>query len=171
MTTTTTTDPAEPPPVDDSVWYFAYGSNMRSSVMANRGMTPLDKVLVKIPTHVLTFDIFGMPFSEPSMASIAPKSQVTTDTVLRLGPPAELPPIHGIAYLITRADYVALVKSEGGGSAYREIAIEADVLRHDDAAAGHSIGSTLTVYTLEAKYPFRPNATPSQRYMVRVCPF
>ncbi|KAK2616701.1 hypothetical protein QQS21_000313 [Conoideocrella luteorostrata] len=153
--------------IADTVWYFAYGSNMRSFIMVNRGIKPLEQALVKIPTYVLTFKIFGMPYSEPSMASIANMSHVDVNTVLRRGSPAPLPPIHGIAYLITRADYVTLVKSEDGGSACRDIALEADVFRHAEPDSG-TMGPKLTVFTLEAKYPFRPNATPSQRYIVSV---
>lgn len=56
---------------DQSFWYFAYGSNMRLSTMTGRGITPLTMEVVEVTTHYLTFDIFGIPYPEPSYASIA----------------------------------------------------------------------------------------------------
>ncbi|CAM1502581.1 Fc.00g073570.m01.CDS01 [Cosmosporella sp. VM-42] len=146
-----------------SVWYFAYGSNMRASVMSNRSITPQEAVLARIPTHVLTFDIFGFPYSEPSFASIAERSHVAVQTVLSRNGAVELPPIHGVAYLISQEEYIRLVISEGGGVAYREIEIEAEILTGGET--GQSSGQRIVVSTLEAKYPFRPNAAPSARYL------
>ncbi|EHK22002.1 uncharacterized protein TRIVIDRAFT_151379 [Trichoderma virens Gv29-8] len=143
------------------VWYFAYGSNMRSSVMTNRSITPQRAVAARVPTHVLTFDIFGFPYSEPSFASIAERSNVAVKTVLSKNGTVELPPVHGVAYLITQEEYIKLVVSEGGGVAYREIEIEAEFLTEK----GQPSGQRATVSTLEAKYPFRPNAAPSARYL------
>src|SRR3569833_4454868 len=59
------------PRAADMVWFFAYGSNMKSSVMERRGITPLAVQRLCVPSHVRTFDVFGAPFSEPAMASIA----------------------------------------------------------------------------------------------------
>ncbi|RDW70937.1 hypothetical protein BP6252_07500 [Coleophoma cylindrospora] len=144
------------------VWYFGYGSNMRASVMASRSITPQNMLVVRVQSHVLTFDVFGFPYTEPSMASIAERSQVHKGTtVLCHNELTDLPPVHGIAYLISREDYVRLVISEGGGVAYREVELEAEIIHDDPMLAGKK----LVVLSLEAKYPFRPNATPSMRYL------
>jgi hypothetical protein len=41
------------------VWYFAYGSNMKSESMEKRAITPLDAKAVNVPGFYLNFDIFG----------------------------------------------------------------------------------------------------------------
>ncbi|KAK1843704.1 gliotoxin biosynthesis protein [Colletotrichum chrysophilum] len=157
-------DQADKPllPKAGPVWYFAYGSNMRSSVMAGRSIIPQQTAVARIPTHVLTFDIFGFPYSEPSFASIAKRSQVTVDTVLSTDKniPFESLPVHGVAYLISQEEYIRLVISEGGGVAYREIDVEAEFLNSSEEPIQKVI-----VSTLEAKHPFRPNAAPSARYL------
>lgn len=140
------------------VWYFAYGSNMRSSVMLNRGLKPLAAEKVVVPSHVLTFDIFGLPYSEPAMASIATISDSNKKSSSR--PPA----VHGIAYLLHHADYVSLVVSEGAGVAYSEVELEAIALT--SGGTEEHARRRITVHTLIARYPFRPNAAPSLRYLV-----
>lgn len=149
-------------PEEDKIWYFAYGSNMRSSVMAGRGIIPSAVENVVVPTHILTFDVFGVPYSEPAMASIfkppqpaivrheqAMDSNAATVTVQ--------PPVHGVAYLLSHRNYRSLVVSEGAGIAYRETEVDAYRIYGQ---------SKIVVRTLVARYPFRPNAAPSVRYLV-----
>lgn len=138
------------------IWYFAYGSNMRSAVMKNRGVPVLAAKRAVIPAYGLTFDVFGVPYSEPAMASIAPRDG--------LGSPAEKTSlaVHGVAYLLGLADYRKLIVSEGAGVAYTEAVVEAEALE------GASVGGhrpIFVVHTLVARYPFRPNALPSARYL------
>ncbi|KAJ6187824.1 hypothetical protein N7519_002732 [Penicillium mononematosum] len=152
---------------DKGIWYFAYGSNMRSSVMKRRGITALDAKLVVVPSHYLTFDIFGIPYAEPSFASIAAFVPEKV-TILQTASPARhtlVPAAHGVAYLLTPADYRQLVISEGGGVAYDEIEVDAEILHLDDG--GHE-PTKLVARTLQAKYPWEPNGSPSARYLV--CP-
>jgi gliotoxin/aspirochlorine biosynthesis gamma-glutamylcyclotransferase len=133
------------------VWYFAYGSNMRSSVMSSRGLHIAASQPVVVPSHILTFDVFGIPYTEPAMASIT----------LRISsrPAEQLPDVHGAVYLLSHSDFARLVLSEGAGTAYREIEVEAHVLGPEQRV--------IKARTLVARYPFRPNALPSVRYMVR----
>ncbi|KAL9125538.1 MAG: hypothetical protein Q9217_005277 [Psora testacea] len=139
-------------------WYFAYGSNMKSSVMKGRGIIPVNIRCVVIPTHCLTFDIFGIPYSEPSFASVAEFVRVARDEG-RNSAGGGIPPVHGVAYLLSSKDYHRLVVTEGGGVAYNEIAVDARILGEDQD------DKIITVYTLKAKYPWRPNGAPSKRYM------
>jgi len=147
----------------DKVWYFAYGSNMKSSVMERRGMKPLAVKQLVIPSHVLTFDIFGVPYTEPAMASIAERETLTGPQ--RAGrdkhqqPP---PPVHGIGYLLSAGDFKNLVVSEGAGTAYTEVELQAQILGPSERG-----GDSLPVRTLVGRYPFRPNPLPSARYLVR----
>ncbi|RBR09786.1 hypothetical protein FVER53590_13317 [Fusarium verticillioides] len=54
----------------DMVWYFAFGSNMASTTMERRQLSPRDSRPVLVPSHVLCFDVFGVPYMEPAMAGI-----------------------------------------------------------------------------------------------------
>ncbi|KAK2052750.1 hypothetical protein LY76DRAFT_598380, partial [Colletotrichum caudatum] len=158
----------------DPVWYFAYGSNLHPSVMARRGITPLNARCVSVPSHVLVFDVFGVPYSEPAMAGIQQKP-AGCDT----------PAVHGVAYLLSASDYERLRVSEGAGTGYRDVVLEADCIStptaHRDAATmaqdagpsrpsgnnGEPEDSRFSVTTLVAKSPFDPPLLPSRRYMVR----
>ncbi|KAL2869633.1 gamma-glutamyl cyclotransferase gliK [Aspergillus lucknowensis] len=137
----------------EGIWYFAYGSNMRSSVMKGRGIMPLKMQAVIVPDYMLCFDIFGIPYAEPAFASIAP---LLNNEVSGKSP---IPPVHGVAYLLTADDYRRLVVTEGAGVGYDEITVQARVLDSDEEQA------EITARTLKAKYPFRPNRVSSKRYM------
>jgi hypothetical protein len=138
---------------EESVWYLGYGSNMKSSVMSSRKIQPLESCPVKVPDYVLTFDVFGLPYSEPAMASI---SRWTMNNHNSQG---SVPCVHGVAYRLSAADMRRLIKTEGGGVAYHMIEMEAFRTNGDDAG--------LKLRTLVARYPRRPNAAPSLRYRVR----
>lgn len=148
-------------------WYFAYGSNMKSSIMTGRGIVPFAIKSVVVPTHILTFDIFGIPYREPSFASVAQLAtdeddeSKTTSHLAEARPPA----VHGVAYLLSREDYCRLVVSEGAGVGYDEIEVNAFVLNEGDDGE-LSQRENIVVRTLKAKFPWRPNGAPSARYMV-----
>lgn len=140
-----------------ALWYFGYGSNMKSSTMKSRGIEVLDVRAVKVSSYILTFDVFGLAYSEPSMASIAQyQVSANNDTDGCKTPPD----VHGVAFCITRSDFKRLIASEGGGVAYREIEVEGTSLEADDVV--------IPMHTLIAKYPRRPNAAPSGRYLASV---
>ncbi|KAJ5107492.1 hypothetical protein N7456_004167 [Penicillium angulare] len=145
----------------ESVWYFGYGSNMKSSVMANRGITPLSVKVGLVPTFILTFDIFEIPYTEPSFESIAlypEKTEVAAEGVT-------IPPVHGVLYQLEREDYLRLVRSEGSGVGYDEITVEAYILETQADGTVIATEECIMAQTLKAKYPWRPNPGPSQRYM------
>jgi hypothetical protein len=150
---------------DSRIWYFAYGSNMKVAVLKRRSISPYATVSVLVPTHVLNFDIFGFPYSEPAFASISRRATTPAGTVFCPDTSTAVPSVHGVAYLISLEDYRNLVVSEGGGVAYDEIEVEATVVRQCNGSSPQP-GERLTVHTLEARYPLRPNGAPSQRYLV-----
>ena len=153
------------------VWYFAFGSNMRKSVMERRGMQPLATETVVIPSHRLSFEVFGVPYSEPAMASITAFSQSprTSEHIH--------PPVQGVAYLLSQTDYAKLLISEGVGTGYVEVELNARPINSKTYGATaersrdgeEESGDRLRVRTLIAKFPFRPDfpPRPSKRYMVR----
>ncbi|QGI65294.1 hypothetical protein CEK26_009245 [Fusarium fujikuroi] len=138
----------------DMVWYFAYGSNMASTTLIRRQLSPKDSRPVVVFSHVLCFDVFGVPYKEPAMAGIRERTPVD-DT-------KATPSVHGMAYLLSREEYHRLIVSEGAGVAYVEmelIARTCSTVCTERAATCEEI----PVWTLMARFPFRPEALPSVR--------
>ncbi|KAE8556045.1 hypothetical protein TMatcc_003352 [Talaromyces marneffei ATCC 18224] len=128
-------------------WYFAYGSNMSLSVLTGRrSIKPLKVELVSIPSHVLCFNVPGMPYTEPAMGGISQKQHKGQESVT------------GVAYMLTDDDFSRLVASEGGGIAYTLVQLDSLSLRD---------GSTIPINTFTARRPVSigKQRLPSERYM------
>jgi hypothetical protein len=94
-----------PPGLKDNVWYLAYGSNMNSKVFkGRRKISPMEFHPVRVPGWTLDFHLPSMPYFEPGMASVH-KIQKGSDEQ----------ELHGVAYLVSAADYAHIRKTEGGG--------------------------------------------------------
>lgn len=52
------------------LWYFAFGANMSSEVLARRGVRPLASEAARLDDHVLFFGERGIPLLEPGFATI-----------------------------------------------------------------------------------------------------
>ncbi|KAL3432236.1 hypothetical protein BDV09DRAFT_197936 [Aspergillus tetrazonus] len=147
----------------EKVWYFGFGSNLKTSVMRSRGIEPLAAKPVRVPGYVLTFDVFGLPYSEPAMASI---SRYVVNASKDSGVDTDPPMVHGVAYLLSRADLVRLIGTEGGGVAYREAIVEGFPIRTGSGSINEEeCMKPISMTTLVARYPRRPNAAPSARYL------
>ncbi|RYO97032.1 hypothetical protein DL765_011330 [Monosporascus sp. GIB2] len=138
------------------LWYFAYGSNMSSAKFTgSRGIVPLDTRVVRIPGWVLRMDIPGMPYSEPSFSSVAPRQDTNAEEGIA-------PDVVGVAYLIRPDQYTRVIASEGGGIAYRDICIVGEPIGR---SARDEIGSRIMLRTLGAAMVRHPPPAPSRRYM------
>jgi hypothetical protein len=108
----------------DKICYLAYGSNTKCPVMEGRGIRPLAAWRLIMPSHVLTFDNFGIPYSEPAMASIAERRAVADyEQVLELRPA-----VHSVGYVLSASDFEKLLVCEGTGTAYNVFELEAYML-------------------------------------------
>lgn len=141
------------------VWYLAYGSNLSSAkFIHDRGITPISTAVVTVPGWRLSMDSAGVPYSEPSFASILPAHAAGLEKSVQL---------IGIAYKLTPEMYKTVLSSEGGGIAYAEIEVRAHVLHeflaHDTRSyeAGDGTMATRSLITV-----LRREARPSARYMV-----
>ncbi|KAL1622599.1 hypothetical protein SLS56_008710 [Neofusicoccum ribis] len=144
-------------------WYLAYGSNMSQASMAKRSVQPLRCATVEATSHYLTFDIFGIPYSEPSYASVEafPDQGCSSGVELVWGTRRfAVPPVCGVAYLLTPDDFHRLLVTEGSGVVYEVVSVQARVLD-----SGLDSGETIDAVTLKAKHPLRPNGAPSARYL------
>ncbi|CZT23706.1 uncharacterized protein RCC_09420 [Ramularia collo-cygni] len=147
------------PQSDNKIWYFAYGSNMSASKFTgSRGIAPLKTARAKIPNWTLTLEIPGTPYKEPAYTTIRPISGVEINPV----------EVVGLAYLITAEQYIHLVASEGGGIAYKDIALRAVPAVEEDREV---TGEEFVVRTLGTVMQRSPAAAASQRYMVRCITF
>ncbi|KAK4068257.1 uncharacterized protein Triagg1_7500 [Trichoderma aggressivum f. europaeum] len=148
---------------EEHIWYLGYGSNMKASTMKDRKITPLATRIVNVPTHHVTFDVFGIPYSEPCYASIEefPNGGTGKRQLLHGDTQIPVPSLCGIAHLLTAVEFHQLLVTEGSGVVYDIVKLQAYQL--DEA---HNVsGDSFAVYTLKAKWPLRPNGTPSARYV------
>ena len=127
-----------------TVLYLAYGSNLSAETfMGVRGIRPLSRVNVAVPTLELTFSLPGIPYTEPCFANVdyrkLPKNPKLPDNPIIGHPPPIVPikppmtttagfkkwdgPLIGVAYEVTRQDYQTIIRTEGGGSGYQEIPV------------------------------------------------
>jgi hypothetical protein len=108
----------------DKICYLAYSPNMKSPVMEGRRIRPFAVRRLIVPSHVLSFDSFGVPYSESATASIAGRRVVAEyEQVLELRPA-----VHGVGYVLSASDFENLLVSEGTGTAYRVVELEAYML-------------------------------------------
>ncbi|KAI1917597.1 hypothetical protein LOZ53_006195 [Ophidiomyces ophidiicola] len=153
---------------DGRVWYFAYGSNMNSETFtAHRGIKPLATVPVRIPGWMLSFDIYGMPYQEPSFSSISqipPRVEKFVQAAASASAEVAPPPVHGTAYLVSHEDYISIIGSEGGGIAYDEIEVLAQSVTQDGDNK-MPIRSPFKVMTLVRAYGPTVPRHPSKRYL------
>ncbi|MCB9592436.1 MAG: gamma-glutamylcyclotransferase [Sandaracinaceae bacterium] len=101
-----------------SEWYFAYGANMASEVLARRGLVSLESHAARLDDHELRFEEPGVPWIEPVFASIA-----------------EAPGrhVHGVLHRLSEADLAQLDQFEGLGYDRRGGLVEARDLGSVDA--------------------------------------
>jgi gliotoxin/aspirochlorine biosynthesis gamma-glutamylcyclotransferase len=143
----------------DNVWYLAYGSNLASSKFTHdRGIVPLDSIVVTVPGYTLSMDSAGVPYREPSFANIRPISY---------GSSVKERFVIGRAYLLTPRQYVMVIASEGGGIAYREATVEAEFVGADGGRRKDSGGipTMITARTFVSVLQRLPDPRPSKRYM------
>jgi gliotoxin/aspirochlorine biosynthesis gamma-glutamylcyclotransferase len=149
---------------DKPLWYLGYGSNMTVGSMEGRNVAIQATKVVNVPTHYVTFDIFGIPYSEPCYASIEEFPSGGNGKIqLDHGPNSfQVPSLCGVVYLLTASDFHRLLVTEGAGVVYDVVEVQAYELDNERKRTGEP----LTAYTLKAKWPQRPNGTPSARYVV-----
>ena len=130
-----------------SVRYFAFGSNMASSVMVGRrGMRPLEPPSAGLVRgHKLGFTLPGVPLVEPAFASLERSSDANAAC-------------HGVLYTLSLGDWARLCASEGVPSgAYRVVTVPVE--RYDDGAVVNAYSLTAGLFRSPVSLP------PSERYL------
>lgn len=110
-----------------TVLYLAYGSNLCSETFRGvRGIRPLSQVNVSVPTLRLTLGLPGLPYKEPCFANVDFRKLPDLPKVPPFTPP-QYPEtewdggLMGVVYEVTHEDYRNIMRTEGGGSGYKEI--------------------------------------------------
>ncbi|PWY86913.1 hypothetical protein BO70DRAFT_360634 [Aspergillus heteromorphus CBS 117.55] len=137
----------ENPPLEKTVLYLAYGSNLYSETfLGRRGIKPLSRINVVVPDLQLTFDIPGVPYTEPCFAATKFRNPAggkdNADKVEDSGwngqaasecsrlIPGETSgytsniPLVGVVYEVTLADYAWIIATEGGGRGYKDRVVD-----------------------------------------------
>jgi gliotoxin/aspirochlorine biosynthesis gamma-glutamylcyclotransferase len=155
------------------IWYFAYGANMSASVLTGqRKIQPRLHVSALLPRYELSFDVLGLPYSEPALAGLRLRDSSSSREGDSDG--EETLPVHGVAYLISAADFHRIVATEGAGVAYKTLLTRAVVIPNPsglDTGTGvgagiGAMGGDVAVWTLVTRRPAHPVRRPSARYLV-----
>jgi hypothetical protein len=168
----------------ETVLYLAYGSNLcRESFRKKRGIKPVSQINVVVPELVMTFDLPGLPYTEPCFANTryrqAPGSEESIEGGANGGRDEESwhKGLVGVVYEVTLADYAHIIATEGGGASYKDVLVNCHALSKDASAAVPMIpsGTPFKAHTLLAPAPtsgsgrrLRPDpdyAQPSPRYL------
>ncbi|PNS17657.1 hypothetical protein CAC42_3052 [Sphaceloma murrayae] len=129
----------------DTVLYLAYGSNLcDETFLGKRGIRPLSSINVVVPDLRLTFDLPGLPYTEPCFANSATRSHKGTTLTSYGARTAQVEQHHndyhkdrwtkglvGVVYEVTKADYRTIIATEGGGASYNDILIDCYPLSSD----------------------------------------
>ncbi|KAL8731505.1 MAG: hypothetical protein Q9166_003351 [cf. Caloplaca sp. 2 TL-2023] len=122
--------------------YLAYASNLSASTFqGRRGIRPLAALNVVVPSLTMTFDLAGLPYTEPCFANTAYRT-TTTSSPLPPHPPNNSDPneksplispaysnpnwpkgLVGVVYEVTAIDYAHIIATEGGGASYHDVLV------------------------------------------------
>jgi hypothetical protein len=147
----------------DTVLYLAYGSNLSvETFRGKRGIRPLSQVNVLVPELVVTFNLPGVPYSEPCFANTryrqldpaAPADTSEKDKLLLQ--PSDYHKdrwqkgLVGVVYEVTKADYAHIIATEGGGAGYQDVVVDCYTLSDDptEEVPLHPKGETFKAHTL-----------------------
>lgn len=171
---------------EETVLYLAYGSNLcYETFQGRRGIKPLAQVNVVVPSLRLTFDLPGVPYTEPCFSNSGLRNPGQADDSTS----SEKEPLllntadyHndrwrkglvGVVYEVTLADYRHIIATEGGGSGYKDVLVDCYPLSDKDTVPENPTVQPFKAHTLFApihggNLPHRPDpsyAQPSARYL------
>jgi hypothetical protein len=122
----------------NTILYLAYGSNLcAETFLGRRGIRPLSQVNVSAPTLRFTLGLPGFPYIEPRFANVDLRKLPEKPPLPVPHPPSPPLPfdprdyaqgqwdggLMGVVYEVTPQDYRQIMRTEGGGSGYKEIIV------------------------------------------------
>ncbi|KAH7355883.1 hypothetical protein BKA66DRAFT_429303 [Pyrenochaeta sp. MPI-SDFR-AT-0127] len=134
-----------------TVLYLAYGSNLcKETFRGSRGIRPLSQLNVVVPSLRLTFDLPGVPYTEPCFANTARRSSDTRAQRIDYHKNRWHKGLVGVVYEVTLADYAHIIATEGGGSAYHDILVDCYALPDCDTVPSSPASTPFKAHTLFA---------------------
>jgi hypothetical protein len=159
----------------DTVLYLGYGSNLSAETFrGKRNIKPLSQINVVVPALSLAFNLPGIPYTEPCFANSRYRDAVPNEKPLQ---PDDYHKDHwhkglvGVVYEVTRADFVHIIATEGGGSGYQDVVVDCYALSSNprDKVPSTAAGQPFKAHTLFAPAmdgrPDQSYAQPSARYL------
>ncbi|KAF4550289.1 Hypothetical protein D9617_18g034800 [Elsinoe fawcettii] len=153
----------------DTVLYLAYGSNLcDETFLGKRGIRPLTSINVVVPDLRLTFDLPGIPYSEPCFANSARRYHGQPPKTGSL--PAVMTDYHkdrwkkglvGVVYEVTKEDYRVIIATEGGGASYDDILIDCFPLSDDQDELVPEVPTTTAFKAHTLFAPADPTSRPT----------
>jgi hypothetical protein len=162
--------------VEETVLYLGYGSNMSAETFrGRRNIQPISQINALVPQLALTFDLPGVPYSEPCFANTRYRNTGEGSKTNITHPPYHKDQwskgLVGVVYEITKADYIHVIATEGGGSAYQDVLVDCYALDEDarEEVPLEPRGLTFKAHTLfsppNVSRPDPSYAQPSPRYL------
>ena len=161
---------------NDTVLYLGYGSNLSAETfLGRRNIKPISQINVVVPEIALTFNLPGIPYSEPCFAN----SRYREPPSEKQQTSADYHKDHwhkglvGVVYEVTRKDYVHIIATEGGGSGYQDVVVDCYALSANpkDKVPSEPSTQSFKAHTLFAPFDVRDGrpdpsyAQPSARYL------
>lgn len=154
---------------DKTVLYLAYGSNLSAETfLGMRKIRPLSHVNAYVPSLRLTFSLPGFPYREPCFANVdykqLPEKPKLPDP---LHPPTEWDgSLVGVVYEVTPADWRNIMRTEGGGSSYKEVMVPcfpiSSTIKDAEPASSAEPPKPFFARTLFAPYSKPPDNNPTK---------
>jgi len=129
---------SNPTPDKTTILYLAYGSNLSAETFKGvRGIKPLSSINVQVPILDLTFDLPGIPYSEPCFANTRYRKPPPPLSSHQYSSPSQEDRYNedeyyktrwekglvGVVYEVTPSDYAIIIATEGGGASYHDILV------------------------------------------------
>ncbi len=157
----------------DTVLYLAYGSNLSAETFRGvRGIQPISEVNVLVPELELTFNLPGIPYQEPCFANTryrkpALGSHTEADSSIDENDYHKdrwHKGLVGVVYEVTKEDYAIIIATEGGGSAYLDVLVDAyEVPLGSQVVDPHPNTAPFKVHTLYAPSDESSSTPPRRR--------
>lgn len=162
--------------------YLGYGSNLcNETFRGKRGIKPLSQVNVQVPSLRLTFDLPGIPYTEPCFANSGrrdPESDRPIEDDAGNESDEKSPFLSkrtgrdeyrkdrwhkgliGVVYEVTPEDYAHIIQTEGGGSSYQDILVDCHPFATSDPTA--TVPQNPTLPPFRAHTLFAPARDPTE---------
>ena len=109
---------------EKTILYLAYGSNLSAETFkGSRGIRPLSAINVHVPSLDLTFDLPGIPYSEPCFANTRYRTLPASASPYDYHKDRWHKGLIGVVYEVTPDDYRTIIATEGGGASYQDVTV------------------------------------------------